>query len=204
MRKEVNGNWVDRVNHTTQTPDENLTDIITGFFSGDSLSKEEIYKICSDCIEVAEDTYGYTRIAETVIEELYDFESAIELFQKAEAVIADTCDCILLASSITENLSDLNWAMELIQKALKKAEIEQSAVLYMLIAELYCDMFTDNFRGRATYELAEKYAKSEDEFELLAKSILEYLNDKNWYSRLINRAVIKSPRFLCIDELCLN
>jgi hypothetical protein len=184
-QKELeDGTLVDKVNHLEQTPEDNLTDIIVGFFDPAGLTDEELLQICMDCIPFADFSFAYTRIADLLIEELNETTLAKDVYKLAEFEDCDVGEYLILADSVIEKLNNLSWGMDIIEKAIALAHIEPKFGDFFIIAESLSETFSDNLRAREFYELAEQYAKELYDYKYLAEDVLNNLQDEVWYSVL--------------------
>jgi hypothetical protein len=176
------------MNQIEQTTQENLTDMIAGCFKTDSLTEPEIVQICTDCIDIATTSFDFMKIAETIVASRLDFNFAIDVYKRAEAILVDVTDYTLLACSVMEKLHDIDWGLKLIEESQAKAKISPNTFDYMRIADVYANEFGDKIRAREYYLLSEQYASKYDELDLLAKSVMDGLHDTKWYAELKEKA----------------
>ncbi|MCX6146360.1 MAG: hypothetical protein NTW25_03800 [Candidatus Kapabacteria bacterium] len=102
-----NGNIVEKINHLEQTIEENVNDMIAGFFSSESLNQEEITKI-------------YTEAYKSI--KIRDFDES----RKDEI---EFVKYLYIAKSALDNNVDLHLVKKIIQIALKKTAIYEDYVM---------------------------------------------------------------------------
>ena len=123
IRKKLkDGTMVDKVDHLLQSPDENLADMIVGFFNPIDLTNDEIEKICIDCLEEADNTFSIISIAEVIIKYLSDYSFARDVYKRAEEISYTSANFKCLAISIQKNLNDPIWYGELIKESVQLSE----------------------------------------------------------------------------------
>jgi hypothetical protein len=191
-----NGTWVIIVNHLEQTPEENLNDIVAGFFNPENLSYSEKLQIFAECYSVAEYTYGLVSVAEIILTELSDITFATKVYEKAEAFISDIEDYCFLSQSIIENLNDKEWSQRLLNETILMAEEQPLTLSYLFLAETYLKFLHDKTKSDELYELAYKSAKSIEDFKLLTYSVLNYEKDQ--------RSLLKKQREPVTMNVCYS
>jgi hypothetical protein len=191
IRKQLpDGTYVKKVNHLEQSAEENLTDMIAGFFDPAGLTESEIVQICTECLNVADYNLAFDRIARVIAVCLYDITWAREVYKRGEAVINEIDDYTGLAGSVIEYLNDREWGLMLIEQAKTIAYKNQETFGYLNIADAYCEYVRDKIKGKELYLLAEKHATTYDEYDCIAASVLKYLNDYIWFSELVDKAYL--------------
>ena len=189
LKKQLpDGTYVEKVNHLEQTAEANLTDMVAGFFDPAGLSESEIVQICTECLNVANYTIAFDRIARVIAVCLHDTTWAREVYKRGEAVINEIDDYTGLADSVIKYLHDREWGLKLIEQAKIIVDKDPKAFGYLNIADAYCDYVRDKIKGKENYLLAEKYAYEYDEYDCIAASVLNNLNDCVWFSELVDKA----------------
>jgi tetratricopeptide (TPR) repeat protein len=173
--------------HLEQTAEDNLIDMLVHCFKPDGLSRDEIVQICTECLVVADYTWGLLRIAEVFVDVLSDKASAIEIYNKAEALIMDTADYCLLASSISSKLQDFEWSNKLLEQAIANTKKNPNPYDYTNIAEKYLEIKDRTSNARDFYNQAEELAVSSEDVQSLADSIFRNLKDMEWGVKLLNK-----------------
>ncbi|MCX6148845.1 MAG: hypothetical protein NTW25_16560 [Candidatus Kapabacteria bacterium] len=102
-----NGDVVEKVNHLEQTIEENVNDMIAGFFSSQSLYQEEITKIYTDA-------YKSIKIRD---------------FDESRKVEIEFIKYLYIAKSALDNNVDLHLVPKIINIALKKTAIYEDYVM---------------------------------------------------------------------------
>jgi hypothetical protein len=193
IRKQLpDGTWVEKVNHLEQSAEENLTDMIAGFFDPVGLSESELVQICTEYLNVADYTISFERIARVIAVCLHDSTWAREVYKRAESKLSDIDDYTGLAGSVIEYLHDREWGLELIEQAKIIADNNQKTFGFVNIADAYCEYLRDKIKGKENYLLAEKHASTYDEYDCIAASVLKNLNDCVWFSKLVDKAYLLS------------
>ena len=110
------GSQVDRVNHQEQSAEDNLTDMIAGFFSGNLLNRENLRVVIEDVIEYLDNNQDKDgNDEEEMSEELKkEIEEANEVIQFQ----LSTCyvyECI--ARVIVKELGDMEFARKVFKRA---------------------------------------------------------------------------------------
>ena len=197
FRKQLeNGKWVEKVNHLEQSPEENMTDMIAGFFDSNDLSFSEKMQIYTECFKVGDYTIGLVKLAERILEDLGDQEFAIEVYRKAQRVVSDIDDYYSLIVSIVENLIDLEWGGILVEEAILLAERKHDTSSYVILAEIIIQCLHDSDRSKFFYEKAFQYRKTAEDLEFLFNSAIEQGIEKEFFQNMIASPV---ALFLNID-----
>ena len=168
LRKQLeDGTWIEKVNHLEQSPEENMTDIIAGFFDGNLMNKESLRKVLLEVIDHVETltetqntpetqkeskaetgekeicniqlslSFVFMRIAKVISSELGDFELARAVYKRSEELADDVGDYSCLADSVLEHLKDNEWQKELLSKA--HSLVKNSADVLALTMNNYQD-----------------------------------------------------------------
>ena len=168
LRKQLeDGTWVEKVNHLEQSPEENMTDIIAGFFDGNLMNKESLRKVLLEVIDYTETlteiqntqepqnnvkaetdekelchiqlslSFVFMQIAKVIATELGDFELARTVYKRSEELADDVGDYSCLADSVLEHLKDEEWQKDLINKA--HSLVKNSADVLALTMNNYQD-----------------------------------------------------------------
>jgi hypothetical protein len=117
IRKHLpDGTQVDRVNHQEQSAEDNLTDMIAGFFSGNLLNRENLRQVIVDVIfylDNNQDPFGNDEVE--MSEELRkEIEEADEVIQ-FKLSICYVYECI--ARVIVKELGDMEFARKVFKRA---------------------------------------------------------------------------------------
>jgi len=170
--------------HLEQAPDSNLTDMMMSHFNPEGLTKEELNKIFNDCLEIADDTYYLVTIAKTIKKAQYNSSLYMEVYKKAEKAIETIVDYTCLAGSLKKEIYAVEWALYLLDEAKKITDKNPCCYDYITFGDTYSDEFGDKNRGRELYKLAEQYATTADDYDILARSVIDYVHDTYWYAEL--------------------
>ncbi len=138
LRKKLpNTSWTTSSDPRLQTPRENVTDMIIGFFDGSMLTKDELRQVINDALDYAENDdddpptdnsvpiavrveevvtqgtlsscYIHACIAETIVKALGDVEFGRQVFLRSEELAAGIDDFQCLAGSVRRTLNDTAW-----------------------------------------------------------------------------------------------
>ena len=178
----------EKINHLEKTPEENLEYFRSEQFDKEGLTETEIMQILTDCINISNDVNSFSNIAVFCIEKLSNYTLAREMFQKAESLICEFYEYPDLAYSILKHLKDLEWGLKLLEKAKAIADEYPKAIRYIVIADEYCRFTDDKVKCKELYQLAEKYATTTREYNRLISSVLDIMNDKEYYMELVDKA----------------
>ncbi len=118
MRKQLpDGTWYVRVNPAEQTPEENLTDMIAGFFSGSFINKENVRKVIVDVIEFIDnnqDKYCNGGVDSSVALKKNESDDEVEEYDFQLSI------CFVyqrIADAIVRHLGDLEFARQLFKQS---------------------------------------------------------------------------------------
>ena len=193
-----NGEWIDEYNPTGQSANENLTDMIAGFFSTDGLGYEQAVTIYNNALEIAGSSFEYNAIAQSVAKELNDNLWARALFTKALDLAETEEDYSIIAGTVALSLQDKRWARALFIEALEYAE---NSIDYGSIASSVIEYLKDISWGEELYNRAYCLSKTSEDLCFLASMIHYNLKDKKWSECLLIEAQKSAQTSLEYSEL---
>jgi tetratricopeptide (TPR) repeat protein len=145
---------VDRVNHQEQSAEDNLTDMIAGFFSGNLLNRENLRLVIEDVIEYLDNNpEPFGNDTEEMSEELKkEIAEADEVIQFK----LSTCyvyECI--ARVILKELGDLEFARQIFKRAeeIAKDTADLSCLAESILYYLQDEEWHERLMSRAHSEV---------------------------------------------------
>lgn len=172
-----NGSWVESVNHFSQTPEQNLSDIASGFINNAGLTKSELIEICTKCMNWADLTNVLVILAEFIIKELSDKEFALRVYEKAQSKVINVLDVCVLAESLILYMNETDWSLDLLSQT--KAFVNESSdtLSVLVLAETYLKIVHDNDEANKLFDIAYKSAKTPNDLQLFTNSVLNVEKD---------------------------
>lgn len=117
LKKQLeDGTWVEKVDHLAQSPQENLADMIAGFFSYEDLNKKQFDKILEDVLVIADNYFALFSIAKTIAP-LENYRSLLkDLLERCEGMISELYELEFLEDIVEDIFKDAEWLEHLRQR----------------------------------------------------------------------------------------
>jgi predicted ATPase len=157
IRKELpDGTKVERVNHLEQSPKENLTDMVVGFFDGLLINKENLRQIFVDILEylaTPNDFFGSVdkELSEKMIREMEEGDKLYE-FSLSECSVY-----LFIAENIMQELEDTEFARQVYVRC---EELANSVEDYSCLAASIKEYLKDKEWSERMYEKARSMVKT--------------------------------------------
>lgn len=178
-------------NYLTQTPEENLMDIIICPPNFEDYTDEQIISILKSCQNVADDVFSMCGLAKAIFDILNNINWTRVLIDKVEKLIESEDDLLLWFDAVSYTTKDLTMMIEYYNKAIDKLPLclENTIKLYK----------EDNLDILNINGLSSKTS--------LARYISENFGDSKWGERILSECVNEAETitdFLDILSSCFG
>jgi hypothetical protein len=170
FRKELpDGSKVERVNHLEQTPKENLTDMVVGFFDGLLINKTNLRQIFVDILEYLATPNDFfccnqNELVEKMKQEMEEGDTFNE-FSLSECSVY-----LFIAENIVKELDDTNFARQVYSSCEKLANSVED---YSCLATSIKEYLNDEVWYEQMYEKARSKVKSWSDLLCLNMELIE-------------------------------